>query len=43
MPKEKAPARPHREALGAQATLFRLSAMLKRIEQLLDPLGRKGP
>ncbi|MEX2179415.1 MAG: UDP-3-O-(3-hydroxymyristoyl)glucosamine N-acyltransferase [Gemmatimonadaceae bacterium] len=36
------PARPHREALRAQATLFKLSAMMKRLDQLLDPLGRKG-
>ena len=35
------PARPHREALRAQATLFRLSAMLKRIEQLLASFGQK--
>jgi UDP-3-O-[3-hydroxymyristoyl] glucosamine N-acyltransferase len=29
------PARPHRESLRAQATLFRLSAMMKRLEKLL--------
>ena len=29
------PARPHREALRAQAALFRLSGMMKRIERLL--------
>lgn len=34
------PARPHREALRAQATLFRLSSLLKRIEQMLTPLSR---
>lgn len=36
------PARPHREALRAQAALFRLAALLKRIERLLarsDPHG----
>jgi UDP-3-O-[3-hydroxymyristoyl] glucosamine N-acyltransferase len=30
------PARPHRESLRAQAALFRLAAMLKRLEQLID-------
>jgi UDP-3-O-[3-hydroxymyristoyl] glucosamine N-acyltransferase len=35
------PARPHREALRAQATLFRLSAMMKKIEHLLAPLAQK--
>ncbi len=34
------PARPHREALRAQAALFRLSALLKRVERLL---GSSGP
>jgi UDP-3-O-[3-hydroxymyristoyl] glucosamine N-acyltransferase len=34
------PARPHREALRAQATLFRLAPLLKRLEQLL---GRGEP
>jgi UDP-3-O-[3-hydroxymyristoyl] glucosamine N-acyltransferase len=29
------PARPHRESLRAQATLFKLSAMMKRLEKLL--------
>lgn len=31
------PARPHREALRAQAALFRLSALMKRLERLVDP------
>lgn len=30
------PARPHREALRAQAALFKLSGMLRRLERLLD-------
>ena len=30
------PARPHRESLKASAALFKLSAMMKRLEQLLD-------
>jgi UDP-3-O-[3-hydroxymyristoyl] glucosamine N-acyltransferase len=30
------PARPHREALKASAALFKLSAMMKRLEQLLE-------
>jgi UDP-3-O-[3-hydroxymyristoyl] glucosamine N-acyltransferase len=30
------PARPHRDALRAQAALFRLAPLLKRIEQLLE-------
>ncbi len=30
------PARPHRDALKASAALFKLSAMMKRLEQLLD-------
>ncbi|HYV97414.1 MAG TPA: UDP-3-O-(3-hydroxymyristoyl)glucosamine N-acyltransferase [Gemmatimonadaceae bacterium] len=30
------PARPHRESLKATAALFRLSALMKRIERLLD-------
>jgi UDP-3-O-[3-hydroxymyristoyl] glucosamine N-acyltransferase len=34
------PARPHREALRAQAALFRLPPLLKRIERLL---GREEP
>ena len=33
------PARPHRESLRAQAALFRLSAMMKRLDKLL---GRPG-
>jgi UDP-3-O-[3-hydroxymyristoyl] glucosamine N-acyltransferase len=33
------PARPHREALRAQAALFRLSAMMKRIEKLIGSSG----
>lgn len=33
------PARPHRESLRAQAALFRLSALMKRIERLLDSPG----
>jgi UDP-3-O-[3-hydroxymyristoyl] glucosamine N-acyltransferase len=33
------PARPHREALRAQAALFRLPRLLKRIERLLDGGG----
>jgi UDP-3-O-[3-hydroxymyristoyl] glucosamine N-acyltransferase len=33
------PARPHREALRAQAALFRLSPLMKRIEQLLGGGG----
>jgi UDP-3-O-[3-hydroxymyristoyl] glucosamine N-acyltransferase len=41
------PARPHREALRAQAALFRLSAMVKQIDRLLggkrpDGEGRAG-
>jgi UDP-3-O-[3-hydroxymyristoyl] glucosamine N-acyltransferase len=39
------PARPHREALRAQAALFRLSGMMKRIERLLggdETQGRAG-
>jgi UDP-3-O-[3-hydroxymyristoyl] glucosamine N-acyltransferase len=34
------PARPHREALRAQAALFRLPAMIRRIEQLERRLAR---
>jgi UDP-3-O-[3-hydroxymyristoyl] glucosamine N-acyltransferase len=30
------PARPHREALRAQAALFRLSGLIGRIERLLE-------
>ncbi len=30
------PARPHRESLRATGALFRLSAMMKRLERLLD-------
>jgi UDP-3-O-[3-hydroxymyristoyl] glucosamine N-acyltransferase len=30
------PARPHKEALRAQAALFRLPGLLRRIERLLD-------
>ncbi len=33
------PARPHREALRAQAALFKLAGMLKRLERLLDRHG----
>ena len=36
------PARPHREALRAQAALFKLSTMFKRLEQLLAGGGRTG-
>jgi UDP-3-O-[3-hydroxymyristoyl] glucosamine N-acyltransferase len=35
------PARPHREALRAQAALFRLPPLLKRIERLLGDEGAK--
>lgn len=35
------PARPHREALRAQAALFKLPNLLKRIERLLDGAGHK--
>ena len=31
------PARPHKEALRAQAALFKLPGLLRRIERLLDP------
>lgn len=34
------PARPHRESLKASAALFRLSAMMKRLERLLDREGK---
>jgi UDP-3-O-[3-hydroxymyristoyl] glucosamine N-acyltransferase len=34
------PARPHKESLKAQATLFRLTGMLKRIEKLLGGTGK---
>lgn len=38
------PARPHRESLRAQAALFRLAGMLKRLERLLDRSdGGGGP
>jgi UDP-3-O-[3-hydroxymyristoyl] glucosamine N-acyltransferase len=30
------PARPHKESLRAQAALFRLAPLLRKIEQLLD-------
>lgn len=30
------PARPHKEALRAQAALFKLPSLLRRIERLLD-------
>jgi UDP-3-O-[3-hydroxymyristoyl] glucosamine N-acyltransferase len=33
------PARPHREALRAQAALFRLAPLVKRIEKLLEERG----
>ena len=33
------PARPHRESMRAQAALFRLSGLLKRLERLVDPRG----
>jgi UDP-3-O-[3-hydroxymyristoyl] glucosamine N-acyltransferase len=36
------PARPHREALRAQAALFRLPPLLKRIERLLGDEGANG-
>ena len=36
------PARPHREALRAQAALFKLSTMFKRLEQLVHGSGRSG-
>ena len=36
------PARPHRESLRAQAALFKLTAMLKQLEQLLDGSKAKG-
>jgi UDP-3-O-[3-hydroxymyristoyl] glucosamine N-acyltransferase len=36
------PARPHREALRAQAALFRLPPLLKRIERLLGDEGAAG-
>ena len=36
------PARPHREALRAQAALFRLPSLLRRIERLLDGRGPPG-
>jgi UDP-3-O-[3-hydroxymyristoyl] glucosamine N-acyltransferase len=35
------PARPHKEALRAQAALFKLPALLRRIERLLDAGGDK--
>jgi UDP-3-O-[3-hydroxymyristoyl] glucosamine N-acyltransferase len=34
------PARPHREALKASAALFRLSAIMKRLERLLEREGQ---
>jgi UDP-3-O-[3-hydroxymyristoyl] glucosamine N-acyltransferase len=36
------PARPHREALRAQAALFRLAPLMKRLERLIDRGGRAG-
>lgn len=36
------PARPHREALRAQAVLFRLSGMMKRLERLLGGADQTG-
>jgi UDP-3-O-[3-hydroxymyristoyl] glucosamine N-acyltransferase len=36
------PARPHREALRAQAALFRLSGMMKRLEHLLGGGDKKS-
>jgi UDP-3-O-[3-hydroxymyristoyl] glucosamine N-acyltransferase len=36
------PARPHREALRAQAALFRLAPLLKRLERLLGGEGVSG-
>jgi UDP-3-O-[3-hydroxymyristoyl] glucosamine N-acyltransferase len=36
------PARPHREALRAQAALFRLPPLLKRVEKLLGDEGATG-
>lgn len=35
------PARPHRESLRAQAALFRLAGMMKRLERLLGGGGRQ--
>jgi UDP-3-O-[3-hydroxymyristoyl] glucosamine N-acyltransferase len=37
------PARPHREALRAQAALFKLSSMFRRLEALLDREGGSKP
>ena len=37
------PARPHRESLKAQAALFKLSAMMKRLEKLLGRLDSEDP
>lgn len=34
------PARPHKEALRAQAALFKLPALLRRIERMLDAAGK---
>jgi UDP-3-O-[3-hydroxymyristoyl] glucosamine N-acyltransferase len=34
------PARPHREALRAQGALFRLSGLMRRLEQLVEREGR---
>jgi UDP-3-O-[3-hydroxymyristoyl] glucosamine N-acyltransferase len=36
------PGRPHRESLRAQAALFRLSALMKRVERLLGVSQREG-
>jgi len=36
------PARPHREALRAQAALFKLPGLLRRIERLLDSRAPEG-
>ena len=36
------PARPHRESLRAQAALFKLTAMMKQLEQLLEGSNAKG-
>ncbi|HEX4936471.1 MAG TPA: UDP-3-O-(3-hydroxymyristoyl)glucosamine N-acyltransferase, partial [Gemmatimonadaceae bacterium] len=37
------PARPHREALRAQAATFKLAGMIRRLEQLIAPAGERRP
>jgi UDP-3-O-[3-hydroxymyristoyl] glucosamine N-acyltransferase len=37
------PARPHKEALRAQATLFRLAPLMRRLEKLLNTSSRGAP